>query len=334
MNKWLSLLGILYANGGGKTEQPEPPDTEVDDVDAPEEDIDYEDEISKIFGNEEDDDEGDEEEESDESDEDDESGEDEESDEEEEDEEPEKEEEPSKEPRYKQTPKEKPGKTFTEEDVNRIVQDRLARKERQFQEQYKQVSDKLGQLESITGMDADKIITHVQQAQVKARADEWGISEEEANRILENEQKNQVMEQRLKTMEEENQQTKNMAQYDRDKQKFMSNPMVKQYESQIDAFAKNGAALNFEPAMKYVLGEAILEGKIDVNKDLEQKVLASRKKKGKTKPEVPGSGGGAETQSSTLTKEEKQLARNLGLPLKEYAASKKRLEKQKKARGN
>jgi len=323
-------LGILYAGGGANApKNQEPPDTEVDDVEAPEEEIDYEEEVSKLFGNEDEDDEDDEKE----TDEDEETEEetDDESEEDEEDEEPEEEE---KVPKYKQPPKEKPSKTFTEEDVNRIVQDRLARKEKQFQEQYRQVSDKLGQLENITGMDADKIITHVQQAQVKARADEWGISEEEANRILENEQKANVMEKRVKTMEQKDQQREQMVQYDRDKQKFMSNPMVKQYEEQIDAFSKNGAALNFEPAMKYVLGEAIYEGKIDVNKDLEQKVMASRKKKGKTKPEVPGSGGGAETQSSTLSKEEKELARNLGLSLKEYAASKKRLDKQKKARGN
>ncbi len=333
MKDTMKNLAIRFKDGGGKQKNPEPPDTEVDDVETPDaEEDETEEELSKLFGDDEDDDD-EEEEETDEE-------ELEEPDEEEPEETDEGEEEET-EPRYKKVPtekgdqKKKEQKTFTEDEVNSIVQDRLARKDRQFREQYGQVSNKLSQLEQLTGMDADGIITHVKQAQVKSRADEWGISEEEANRILESEQKAQVMEKELGQQKQQNEQTQRMVQYDRDKQKSLSNPLVKKYEKEIDEFSQNGAALNFEPAMKYVLGQAMLEGKVDLEKDMEQKVLAERKrkKKGKTKPESGGSGGGAESYD-TLSKQEKQLARNLGLSVKEYQVSKKRLDKQKKVRGN
>ncbi len=327
MKDLMESLAIRFSNGGGKTKNPEPPDAQVDDVDEPDVEEDREEELSRLFGDEEDD-EDDEEDETDED----------ETDEDETDEEEEETEEQQK-PKYQQVPKQEEGdqktqpkeqKTFSEEEVNKIVQDRLARKDRQFREQYNQLNNKLGQLEQLTGMDTDGIITHVKQAQVKARADDWGISEDEANRILENEQKANVMEKELGQQKQQNEQTQRMVQYDRDKQRHLSNPLVKQYESKIDEFAQNGSSLNFEPAMKYVLGQAMLEGSIDYEKDAEQKVLAKNKRKGKTKPEKGGSGGGSESYN-TLSKTEKVLAKNLGLSFKEFANEKQK--EHKKARG-
>jgi len=321
----MEKLGILFAGGGGDPKNQEPPDAEVDnpDVDDPkEDDLD----LSKIFEeNEEADDEDDDEIDT---------GEEEETDEDEEPEE-EPEDKQTKQPPKQQESEKKPEKTFTQEEVNRMIQDRLNRQRKQFEQSYTQVNSKLAELERLTGMDVDSIATNIRQAQVKARADDWGISEDEARNILENEQKAQKMEHQLRQQQQQNEQTQRMVNYDRDKQKLMSKyPQIKGYEQEIDAFAQNGAALNFEPAMKYVLGQAILEGKIDVEKDVEQKVLANTKKKGKTKPEKAGSGGGADSSIDALSKQEKILARNLGLSYKDFLASKKQLEKQKKVKGS
>ncbi len=314
MKDIMQMLGICFAGGGGgEPQKEEAPNVEVDNVDIPdsEDDEDEELDLSHLF-------------------------EDEEETEEEDEEETEETEEEETEETEEEKPVEEPEeRKFTQAEVDRMIKDRLARKDRQYREEYGKVNQKLTQLEQLTGMNVDAITTHIRQAQVKARSDEWGISEDEAHKILENEQKAQIMEQKLRAQEQQNEQTQRIVQYDRDKQKLISKyPQAKQYENEIDEFAQNGAALGFEPAMKYVLGQAILEGKIDVEKDVEQKVLASTQRKAKIKPEKAGSGGGAEGTTEALTKQEKQLARNLGLSTKEYLASKKKLEKQKKARGN
>lgn len=314
MKDLMEKLGILFANGGGK-KAPEPPDTEEDDFTQPDEDAgeEEEDDYSRLF----DEDELEDEEDDDElelPDDDEEEEETEEADEEESSESDEK-------------------KLFTQAELEAILKDRLARKDRSFRQEYGVLNQKLTGLERLTGMNIDQIETHIKQAQVKSKADDWGITEEEATRILEAEQKAVVMEQQYESMRRENQQTQRMIKYDRDKAQHMSNPLVKQYMQEIDTFAQHGAALDFEPAMNFIVGKATLDGKLDIKKDIEQKTISNIRKKSKAKPERGGTGGGADAATGSLSREEKELAINLGLSTKEYLNSKKSLESERKLKG-
>ena len=307
--KWMPIL--MVGGGGDPKPKKDLPDTEEDDFEIPdnEEDLD----LTGLF----DPDDEDEDIDLDEEDNPDEADEAEEEDEEEEEEAPPED--------------EASGKTFTQDELEEILKERLARKDRQFQEQYKTLDEKLNRLEQLTGMNLEEIETNIRHAQVRARADEKGITEDEARNWLENEQKATVMEKKLNLMERQNETTQRQVQYDRDKSQFISDPRIKPFEKEIDQFSQNGLALPFEPAMMYVLGKAVYEKRVDIEKDVEQKTLSKIKKKSKG-PEGGGSSGGGADDSvlGGLSREEKILAHKLGVSPKEFLDSKKKLEHQKK----
>jgi len=204
-------------------------------------------------------------------------------------------------------------KTFTEEDVNRIIQERLARDRK---------SQAVRELEQITGMGIDDIIAYTRNNKIEARAEELGISTDEARAMLEKEERLAKIEQEL--AEERRQRefiTKTIA-YNQAKAKYANNPLIKKYEKEIDAFSGNGMIADFEVAMNYILGQKVIDGEIlnDIKAAAEQKTLANVAKRSKVAPEKGGQGG--VSLASSLTKQEKLIAAALGISPKEYARNK------------
>lgn len=214
------------------------------------------------------------------------------------------------------TPEHEP--KFTQEDVNRIIAERLSRDRK---------SQLVKELESLVGMDISGIVDYARQQRVVQKAEELGIPEEDAERILKSEEKMEEAERRMAAYEQQLQAFQSVVLYGQEKSKYLSNPLVKKYEREIDNFARGGLECGFVPAMNYVLGQKVLSGEItkQMQNAAEQKTLANISKRSKIA--VEKATGAAPDKSSYLTPQEKQIAARLGLSYKEYAEEKIKLNK-------
>lgn len=215
-------------------------------------------------------------------------------------------------------------------EVNRIIPERLAR-DRKTQEVTK--------LEHLTGMSLEQVTQTVIDNMVNQKAEELGISEEEARTIVTEKLENAGMKAERATEKQQQAEINTAMQqvnYLRDKTGFMAKPklarILKNYEAEIDQFTQNGKVLTFEDGMKYVLGTKLATGELlnKVQAGAEQKAVRSMDKKRKAAPQSKSAGAKSETVS--LTKEERQIAANLGISAKEYAAEKLRESNSKKRR--
>lgn len=211
--------------------------------------------------------------------------------------------------------------TFTPEQqeyVNSIVQDRLSRDRKTTQ---------IRELERISGLSIDQIVEYARQNQVSDFAEKRGIPEEEARRLIQQEEELNRYREQEEYLQQERENTHRVMSYIMTKQRYANDPYVRKYEKEIDAFAQNGIALDFEPAMNYILGEKIRSGELlqAIQNGTEKKTLANTAKRSKVAP-VKGSVGG-KTNDVTLSAAEKRVAASLGLSPKEYAAEKARMNK-------
>jgi len=200
-------------------------------------------------------------------------------------------------------------KVFTQEEVNQIVGN--ARIKGRELEGY------VKELEQLTGLDMKGVIDHVRKSQVQKKADELNLSEEEAQEMVDKDrelaQLKEEMEQFRAKQEEYN--------YNQEKGKFISDPLVKKYESEIDAFARDeygSVKIPFEHAMKYVLGEKLSNGEIKdtIKTGTQNQTLANIKKNQKAAPETGGASGASDTGG--LSKDEKALAKAMGIDPKDW----------------
>lgn len=216
---------------------------------------------------------------------------------------------------------------FTQEDVDRIVQERLARDRK---------SKFVRELEELTGMQLEQIVELAKENRIRERAEQLGITEDEARQMIEKEDRLREMEEKLreyeerqKQMQEQQEAITRVIRYSNDKAKYLNNPLVKKYEKEIDNFAKGGLVLDFEPAMNYILGQKLLSGELleDIKTGIEQKTIANITKRQKITIEKDGAGKAVDIG---LTPEEKRLAKALGLTPDEYLEEKQKILKSKK----
>lgn len=136
-----------------------------------------------------------------------------------------------------------------------------------------------------------------------------------------------------KETEQETSSAMQQVKYLQDKMAYMKKPklagILKDCEAEIDAFTGKGSLLSFEDGMKYVLGGKLATGDLikKVQAGAEQKATRSIEKRSKA---VPQSKSGAKSEAIALTKEEKQMAAFLGVPVKEYASEKASIKKNKR----
>ncbi len=212
-------------------------------------------------------------------------------------------------------PEEKPEeKMFTQEEVNRIIGN--ARIKGREMEQVVQ------ELQTLTGMDPNSLVEYIKKNQVQEKADEMGLTEEEARQLVEKDARLARMEQEMHGYKAQQQQLA----YNNEKTRFLSDPLVKKYEQEIDAFAhdqQGNVVANFEVAMNYILGQKLASGELKkvLQEGTEQKTLANIKKRGKARPETSTVSGA--TDNKGLTKEERALAKSLDIDPKDWQKNKK-----------
>ena len=231
-------------------------------------------------------------------------------DEEEPEESEETEEEPEEEPEEEteeEPADEKPkGRVFTQEEVNKIVgQARIKGRE---------VEEYAKQLEQMTGMPLPQITDYIKQQQVNQMVEEHGVTQQEAERIVEDRQVPFYFEQQVMKPYNQQRTTHQKAGYNNEKMKFNNNTKVKKYEAEIDAISQGGQQLGFEAAMKYVLGEKAVTG------DLMRNIKEHSQKPKPSKPKIaPVSAGAGGAHSKSVPKELRALSAALGVDVKEAA---------------
>jgi hypothetical protein len=180
---------------------------------------------------------------------------------------------------------------FTQEELNQIIGSARI--------QGRELNEKVEMLQHMTGgMNIDQIIDHLRSQQTQQYESEYGLPPEKAQEFVEDKTVRRYLEKELRTLHEQQQVTAAMAGYNNEKAKFLSNPLAKKYEAEIDEVSQGGRRMGFEAAMRFVLGGKAYEGEItkNIQEATQQRAIKEAGKKPTVTPEGAGSGG-APTQS-------------------------------------
>ena len=212
-------------------------------------------------------------------------------------------------------------KLFTQEDIDRIIGERLARERRIQEERAIQEAEARKQEQEMNRWWGNR-----QQEQIKRWTD-LGYEEEVAVNLAREDVAREYRlwqaEERLRQYEVQQQQGSKTTQYMTDRNEYIAkNPLAAKYIQEIDDFAQNGAVLDFQTAMKFVLGDKLIAGDLldSIKTTTEQKTLANVSKRSKMSVEKGGSA--ATAGAGSLNKSEIAMAKRLGISPKEYAKNK------------
>jgi len=234
--------------------------------------------------------------------------------------------------------------TMTQEQLNKLIADRLERdrrvreqeqaavqqqqatvqqQEQQWTNYYNQLltthfNDRYQFYANHLGLDEETAKARAaSEAEVNAKRD---YQIEAINYQIHQSQQQQIRQQQ--TQQQREVAIQRVSAYERDKAAAMRNPMVARYINQIDQFSGRGTKLNFEVAKRYVLG-SVMEAELGNARTTEQQRtmanINSRKGIGVMGGSQPG---GAATGGNTLTAAEKRMAAALGISPKDYATHK------------
>ncbi len=220
-------------------------------------------------------------------------------------------------------------KTFTQEDVDRIINDRLARERRNQEERAAASNEQQRAGEAVRNWQNDRYNEEFK------RFTDFGYDDETATAMAQREVQRDTELLRMKVELEERklgeQQMQKVNQYAQHRADYLARiPMAAKFVDQIDSFSQGGMLLDFDVAANQILGEKIASGELlDLIKtSTEQRTLANVGKRQRTKVEgsgLPGSGG-----QVSLSRQERQLAKAFGLTAKEWAESKAKTAKTRK----
>lgn len=212
-------------------------------------------------------------------------------------------------------------KLFTQEDIDRIIGERLARERRIQEERAIQEADARKQEQEMNRWWGNR-----QQEQIKRWTD-LGYEEEVAVNLAREDVAREYRlwqaEERLRQYEVQQQQGSKTTQYMTDRNEYIAkNPLAAKYIQEIDDFAQNGLVLDFQTAMKFVLGDKLIAGDLldSIKTTTEQKTLANVSKRSKMSVEKGGSA--ATAGAGNLNKSELAMAKRLGISPKDYAKNK------------
>lgn len=209
-------------------------------------------------------------------------------------------------------------KRFSQRDVERFIGERLAR-----DRGVKAVRE----LEAVTGLPLDKLVQNARQNRILNLQEQHGMDAETATRYVAQQEENLQLKAEHEAIQAERQQLA----YQREKAPHLGNPLVKQYEAEIDAFAGNGTVtgLTFADAAAYILGQKVASGELlkGVQQAAEQKTLAQVHKRGRAAPINTAQAG---AQADALNATERALAKKLGVDPKDWATEKNRIQRAKR----
>lgn len=206
------------------------------------------------------------------------------------------------------------------EQLNRIVPERLKRDRK---------TQQVTHLEQITGMSLEQVTGQIIRNMAEAKAEELGISVEEAEEMLKPKIENAGIKANAVNQKQESDEINAAMQkvkYLQDKTDYIKKPklakvLTKEIISEVDNFTQNGSLLSFADGLNYVLGSKFTNGELisKLQSGAEKKAQANIQKK-TVAPQTKGSG--AVKNEGTLSREEKIIAAQLGISEKEYAAEK------------
>lgn len=182
-------------------------------------------------------------------------------------------------------------------------------------------------IEQQTGMPLDQVAAKLKEQEVQQYVEEWNIPEEKAKQIVENEEARKYLEEHLMYITERQQQQQHQMEYNSQKANYINNPIIKQYEREIDNLAQHGKYLSWDIAMKQVLGEKFAAGELKDNMESTAAKRMARTRKPSMSPEI---GGGAGYSEPVIPKEIQFLSAQLGVDPKESFEEYQKIEKEKK----
>jgi hypothetical protein len=217
----------------------------------------------------------------------------------------------------------------TQEDLDELIEGRLARQSKQFEKEIERIradQQQLTQTELNKQQFAEwdkytqQMFNQSYQSLTNAGYDD-ALAKAFAHESVKNEITRLQLQQEQEARRKQEERVSGMIMYSQQKSSYISkNPLVAKYVEEIDEIAQNGEKVDFETAANYVLGKKVISGEIqDIVKAVtEQKTLKnidSRKRIAVESAGLPG-----KDDSVSLTREQRKMARALGISEKEYSS--------------
>jgi hypothetical protein len=228
-------------------------------------------------------------------------------------------------------------KPVTQEEIDRIVESRLARERVKFEKQLadvkaqQQTDQTAKQQQAQDNSYLKQIYATEYQAQIEA-----GVTEQQAasraQREVDREARSLVVDRRQQASDAKAQQFERRADYSDAKTAAISEtPYVAKYLKEIDEFSGKGALVDFPTAMAFVVGQKVLSGELgtDMRSAAEQATLKNVNARGKKKVEGGTSAGGAGDRTPKMSPSEMKYAKALGVKPEEYVAAKSKNRRKK-----
>lgn len=212
--------------------------------------------------------------------------------------------------------------SMTQEDLDRIINERLARDRKVREDQENQRVQQEQQTQQFNQWYQSQLTE-----QTKFYADTMGLDEETAEKLAKRDVDKEVRilqaEQIVRQNQEFHQLSQKETKYIQDKaDRVGKNPLIAKYIKEIDQFSQNGkTGIDFDVAANYVLGAKVMNGELinSIKTTTEQKTLKNVGQRSKIAVEK----GGSAKADPALSKQEMKLAAALGVSPKAWAASKK-----------
>lgn len=219
-------------------------------------------------------------------------------------------------------PAAEPEKKFTQEDLDRLIDQRLARERARQEEEQRRLLERQKEETQKKQLFEERYTDRFQQLL------DVGYPEDAAKKTAERDVRREIEQEiKLSQLEQQIAMSEKMALYSQQKADVLSRvPLAAKYVQEIDAVSKNGAEVDFETAAYFVLGQKAAQGELinDIKTATEQRTLRDVTKRGRKT--VEGNSQPGKTEGS-LTPAERELARNLGISPKAWLAQKNKRKK-------
>lgn len=218
-------------------------------------------------------------------------------------------------------------------EVDRLIQDRLARDRRVQSEAIKKATEEQinATLRANYGLDLAGVQTLLDQKRIEEIQYEHGWDEQKAKEALDREKELARLRAREQEIEAREKATVLIRQYETDKAKYSSDANTQKYMTEIDEFSQGGTMVPFEAARNFVLGAHMQEILQATARAGEQRVLASQaRQQAKAPAQVKPAGGSGQSESFGLTPDEISIAKRLGLKPADYAKEKAKITKERR----
>ena len=212
--------------------------------------------------------------------------------------------------------------SMTQEEFDKVINDRLSRDRKVREDQDAQKAQQEQQTQQFNQWYQAQLVE-----QTSFYAETMGLDDETAKKMAKRDVDKEVRILQAEQMVRQNQEFHQLSQketkYMQEKaERIGKNPLIAKYIKEIDQFSQNGkSGVTFDVAANYVLGSKVMTGELinSIKTTTEQKTLKNVGQRSKIAVEK----GGSAKADPVLSRQERQLAKALGVSTKAWAASKK-----------